>query len=148
MKIILLQDVPTIGRKDDVKDVSPGFARNFLFPKRLAIPATEELIRKIDERKAREMRKKSDDHARHKDIADRLKKITLAFTMKSGGKGKAFGSITAAKIQEALAQQGIAVDKDWIMLDAPVKTSGEKIIPILFPQGLQSHVTINVQTTP
>ncbi|MBI2640538.1 MAG: 50S ribosomal protein L9, partial [Candidatus Sungbacteria bacterium] len=102
MKVILSQDVPNVGRKNDVKDVSDGFARNFLFPKNLAKPATEQALKALAGQKAHAEREKSEEYQRARTIAEKLKALELHFKVKLGEKGRAFGSVTAVKIRDAL----------------------------------------------
>ncbi len=102
MKVILSQDVSSVGRKNEVKDVSDGFARNFLFPKSLAKPATESSLKALTGQRAREEREKSEEYQSAKTIVEKLKSLTLTFKVKLGEKGRAFGSVTAVKIRDRL----------------------------------------------
>ena len=145
MKVILLADVPKLGKKNEMKEVSGGYARNFLLPRKLAVAATDDAVKDISVQKAHGEQKKSDERQKYQSFADQLKKITLRFSVKIGEKGKAFGSISAAKIQAALAQQGIGVDKNWIAMDEPIKSTGEKTVEIRFPHGIKSEVKITVE---
>ena len=145
MKVILLADVPALGRKDEVKEVSGGYARNFLLPRRLAEPATDAAISKLGAKKTAAEHKKSQELTEHQSAAEKLKSIALSFRVKLGEKGKAFGSVNAAKIQEALARQGIRVEKDWIVQDEPIKTTGEKTVSIQFPHHIKGEVKIVIQ---
>ncbi len=145
MKIILFQDVPGVGRKNEVKDVSDGYARNFLFPRNLAKPATEQAIKVLTLQKSREEHEKSEEYQKHKTIEDKLKSLTLTFKVKIGEKGRAFGSVTALKVKQALEKQGINVEKDWIELKESIKTTGEHKIKIKFPQRFSAEVKILVE---
>ena len=145
MKVILLADVAALGRKNEVKEVSGGYARNFLLPRRLAEPATDAALAALEAKKAREERGKIEEEKKYKAAAEKLKTAVLSFKIKIGEGGKAFGSINASKIQEALAEQGIAVQKDWILLEEPIKSTGEKTIPVQFPYGLKSEVRIDIE---
>lgn len=146
MKVILLQDIPPVGRKNDVKDVSDGYARNFLFPKNLAKPASEAALKSLGEQKARGEREKSEEHKKLSALAEKLKSLTLTFQVKLGEKGRAFGSVTVVKIRDALKKHGIEVDKDWILLEEPIKTTGDKMVNIKFPQGIMGEVKIIVES--
>ena len=145
MKVILLADVPALGRKGEVKEVSGGHARNFLLPRRLAESATDAALAALTAEKDRGERLKSAEERRYRAAAEKLKNITVSLKMSMGEKGKAFGSVSAAKIQEALAEQGIASEKDWIMLDEPIKTAGEYAVAIKFPHGIAGNITLSVQ---
>ena len=144
MKVILLQDVSKIGRKDEVKEVSEGFARNFLFPKKLAVLATETELKKISVRKENREKESAKEQENYQKIAEQLKKITLNFKLKVGEKGQSFGSVTANDICEALKQNSIEVEKGWIE-DEHIKTTGEKTVKIEFPQGTAGEVKIKVE---
>lgn len=145
MKVILLQDVQNVGRKNDVKDVSDGYARNFLFPQNLAKPATETAIKILAAKKERAEKEKSEEHQKYKALAEKLKSLTLLFRVKMGGKGRAFGSVTAVKIRDALKKQGVEVQKDWVLLAESIKTTGEKVVKIKFPNDIISEVKIVVE---
>ncbi|MBI2121573.1 MAG: 50S ribosomal protein L9 [Candidatus Sungbacteria bacterium] len=145
MKVILFQDVPGLGRKNDVKDVSDGYARNFLFAKNLAKPANETALKSLAEQKSRVEKEKSAESQKFSVIVEKLKSLNLIFPVKLGEKGRAFGSVTAVKIRDSLKKQGIAVEKDWIILDEPIKTTGENMVKIKFPQGMEGEVRILVE---
>lgn len=145
MKVILLKDIPALGRTRDVKDVSDGYARNFLLPRKLAIPATDAALASAAARKTGEERAKSAEQDAYRAYAEKLKTMALSFKTKMGEKGKAFGSIGIAAIRDALKKKGVEVDKDWIALDAPIKTAGEKKVAIKFPQGIEGEVKIIIE---
>lgn len=144
MKIILLQNIPALGQKNDVKDVRNGFARNFLLPRKLAEPATEQALRRITEKKTAQEKKHEALHERAARLAEQLKSLTLSFTIKGGTKGKAFGSVTATQIRDALAKQDVSVEKEWIILEEPIKTGGEKTVAVKLPHGLKAELRLMV----
>lgn len=145
MKIILQQDVPSLGRKRDVKDVSNGYARNFLLPQKLAIPATEGALALLSAAREQSERSRAAEEASYRATADKLRTMTLSFKTKMGERGKAFGSVGATKIAEALAGQGIAADKEWIALDESIKTAGERIVDVKFPHGITGQIKIIIE---
>lgn len=145
MKIILSQDVQNVGRKNEIKEVRDGYARNFLIPQRIAVPATDSALKALAAQKVRREREKSDEYLRYEASVEKLKLTTLRFKMKLGEKGKAFGSITAVKIRDALKKEGIETEKDWILLDEPIKTTGESVVALKFPQDLRAEVKISVE---
>ncbi len=134
-----------MGRKYDIKEVSGGYARNFLLPRGLARPATDAAIADLAAHKERDERKKTDERRGLQAAVARLKNMTLSFRIKIGEKGRAFGSVTAQKIADALKEQGIAADKDWILLEEPIKTTGEKTVPIHFPHGVSGEIKLIVE---
>ena len=144
MKVILSQDIPKLGQRNDVKDVSDGYARNFLLPRGLAQPATEAALKQLGLRKIATERKQSEDYQKYQTIAERLKTLALSFKVKMGEKGRAYGSVTAAKIRDALKKQGIEIEKDWVALEEPIKTVGDRMVKINFPKEVRAEVKINV----
>lgn len=145
MKVILLQDIEGVGRKNEVKNVADGYARNFLFPRKLAKVATKEALATLAAVKMREEKERAKEYQKYKAFAEKLGSLVLNFKVKMGEKGRAFGSITAAKIQDALKEKGVQVEKDWILLEEPIKTAGEKKVKIAFPQEIQGEVRIIVE---
>ena len=144
MKIILLQDIPKIGSKNEVKEVSEGFARNFLFPRKLAVLATEVELKKLIQVKEKKEKESSKEKEVYQKTVEKLKDLTLNFKMRVGEGGKAFGSVTKNDIHEALRKKGIEVEKDWVE-DEHIKTAGEKTVEIKFPQGVKGEVKIKVE---
>lgn len=145
MKVILLQDIPKVGRKNEIKEVSDGYARNFLFARNLARPATAEALKILEIKKAREEKEKSDEYQKYKILAERLKNVILNFKVKIGVKGRAFGSVTPLKIKEALKKQGIETEKDWILLEQSIKTTGEHRVKIKFSPEITAEVKILIE---
>ena len=146
MKVIILQDVLHVGRKGEVKEVSDGHARNFLIPRGLAKPATEAALRGLAAQKERTRRELTEGYQKYKAVAEKLKSLTLNFKLKVGEKGRSFGSVTAVKIRDALKKQGVPVEKEWVLLEEPIKTVGETEVEIKFPQELKGRVKVIVET--
>lgn len=145
MKVIFLKDVPKIGRKSEVKNVSDGYARNFLFPQNLAQAATDAALKNLTADSARQEEKRTTEQSGHRAASQKLGALTLNFEVKTGGKGKTFGSVTAQKIKDELKKHGIEVEKDWIDLPESIKSTGEKQVRIKFPQGVEAEVKVVVQ---
>lgn len=145
MRVILLQDIPHLGKKNDVRDVSPGYGRNFLFPGNLAKPATENALKALAGQKVLEEREKSEEYQRYKSFVEKLKSLTLNFKVKIGARGRAFGSVTAVKIRDALKKQGIEVEKEWVLLEDSIKTIGERKVKIKLPNDLTGEVKVVVE---
>ena len=145
MRVILLQDIKNLGKKDDIKNVSDGYARNFLFPKKLAKPTTEAALKELTKEKYEETKKLSTEHQKAKTLAEKLKTVVLNFKVKLGEKGRAFGSVTPVKIREALKKQGIEIDKDTILLEDSIKTTGEKLVKIKLPYNLYGEIKILIE---
>jgi len=145
MKVIFTKDVPTVGKKDEVKNVSDGYARNFLFPKGFARSATESALKNLTRALAEKQKTSTLQHDHAQTVAERLKTITLHFKTKIGEKGKSFGSISSVKIQQELKKKGISVDKEDILLEEPIKTLGEKMVPIRLHPDLSVEVKIVIE---
>ena len=125
MKVILLQDVRAQGKKDQIINVSDGYAKNFLFPKGLAKPADAQSLNDIKNKKAAEEHRIAVERAEAKATAEKLEGIMLKIPASSGSDGKLYGSITSKDIVEALATQaGITIDKRKILSDDPIRTYG------------------------
>lgn len=124
MKVILLRTVDRLGKPFDIIDVKKGYARNYLFPKKLAMPATDGNIRglkKSEERFSKQMEKIK---LMSMDIVERLNNLTIKTAIKTGIEGKSFGSITSNDLNELLKAEGIEIDKKNIMLEEPIKHPG------------------------
>ena len=125
MKVILLADVKGQGKKDQMVEVSDGYARNFLFPKKLAIPADAKSINEIKNKEASKQHKIDTERAAAKEIAAKLENITLVFEYAAGNDSKLYGSVTNKDLSDKLASAyGISIDKRKITLSEPVKTFG------------------------
>ena len=125
MKVILQQDVKGQGKKGQLVEVSEGYARNYLLPRKLAIPATTDAINTMNlkekARKAEEARQKAEAEA----IAEKLKECQVKLTAKAGNGGKLFGAVTTKEISEGLkAQYGVDIPKQKLVLDDPIKAFG------------------------
>ncbi|MGM9637524.1 MAG: 50S ribosomal protein L9 [Eubacteriales bacterium] len=125
MKVILLQDVKPQGKKGDMINVSDGYARNFLFPKKLAIEATPAAINEIKNRAASAKFKIETERAEAKALAEKISGLEIDIAVASGSDNKLYGSVTSKEIADQLAKQhGITIDKRKIVLDKPIKTYG------------------------
>ena len=146
MKVILQQDVKCHGKKGQMVEVSDGYARNFLLPKKLAIPATAENVNTMKQqekaRKAQEAAEKAEAQA----IAKQLEGLTVKVSAKAGEGGRLFGAVTAKEISEALnAQHGLNIAKTKIVLDEPIKSCGGYQLKCKL--GYESTGTVNVVVT-
>lgn len=125
MKVILLQDVKDLGKKDSVVNVSDGYARNFLFPRKAAIEASEGGLKTIADKNNSVINKKNKEVQAAKDLAERISKIEVSIKAKTGDNGKLFGSITNKDIAEIIkSQHKIEIDKKKIVLNDAIKTIG------------------------
>ena len=145
MKVILINDVDKLGRSGELKDVADGFARNFLIPKKLAVPAAGGAYRAWQHDIASREEKRKREREEAEIAAQRISSTTLTMGVKVGEGGKLYGSITARDIADALGRRGIMVDRHKIDLEEPLRTLGTyKVAVRVFP-GLTPEVTVAVE---
>lgn len=145
MKVILLQDVKSQGKKDQIIEVSEGYARNFLFPKKLAIPADAKAIADAKNRQASHDHKISLEKQAARELADKLANITVKLSADAGNEGRFYGAITSKDIAEALKSQfSIDIDKRKIALDAPIKAFGTYKIDVKLYTDIVGKLTVMV----
>ena len=145
MKVIFLQDVKGKGKKGEVKNVSDGYARNFLLPRGLATEATDGSMKQLKQQNKAEEKRKEEEKNKAEALAEKIEKLTLQIPAKSGEGGRLFGSITSKQIAEQLQEQKIKVDKRKIDLPEPIRALGVTQVPIkLHPEvtaAIKVHVT-------
>lgn len=130
MKVILKNDVENVGRKGDIVNVSPGYGRNYLIPRKLAIQVTPSNLKMIEIERQALKKKVETERQSFQDLIQRLNEVTLTFSRKAGEKDMIFGSVSAADIKEALDRLGFEVEKKKIGLDEPIKRLGNYSIPV------------------
>lgn len=146
MKVILLDDVKGKGKKGTVVNVSDGYARNFLFPRSLAIEANDKNMKELKARQKAEANKKAEELNEAKKLADEISKLTVVVKAKSGENGKLFGSITNKEIAEALKMQhGVKIDKKKIVLNEPIKTIGVKQLEVKVYPEVSATLKVNIE---
>lgn len=147
MKLILLADVKTLGKKGDLVDVSDGYGQNFLIPRKLASPATDGAVKKRSKEMADQSSKKAREVEAAKVLAASLEAKPLTLKMKVGNNGKLFGSVTAADIAKALKEQsGTVMDKK--MLEVPsqsLRALGEHKVKAKIYKGVEASLTVKVE---
>ncbi len=143
MKVILKDNIKSIGKKDEIVNVSDGYARNFLFAKNLAVEATPGNLAKLQTKKDSEKFKKDTEKEEAKKIADKLEKIKLEFKVKAGENGKIFGGISSKEIAEKLDEEyQIKVDKKKIDLKETIKSIGITNVEIKLYEGVIGKVKV------
>ena len=144
MKVILNQDVKGQGKKGELVNVSDGYARNFLFPKNLAVPANAQSLNELKNRDASAKYHQEQEKNAAEEAAAALKDKVVKVTARAGQNGKLFGSVTVKEVAEALkAQFGIDVDKRKITME-DAKAFGSYPAEIKFPQGVTAKITVSV----
>ncbi len=145
MQVVLIKRVPKLGYEHDVVEVKPGYAQNFLFPQKMAVPATKGDLKRAQTLKAKMLQKLEAVIANAKAVAEQLKGITLKFTKKVRG-DKLYGSIGEKDIVEALAEQGkIEIQKDMVEMKEHIKTLGEFKVKLHLAQGVEAPLKVVVE---
>lgn len=146
MKVILNQDVKGLGRKGEVVNASDGHARNFLFPKKLAIPADKQNLNELSAKKASEAHKKELEKEEAIKIKEKLEKVTLHIKTKAGENGKIFGSITSKEISESIEKEyKEKIDKKKILLKDQIKTLGEHTVELKLFEGVIAKLKLIIE---
>mgnify|MGYP005977900811 CR=1 FL=1 len=145
MKVILLQDIKSVGKKNQIINANDGYARNYLFPKKLAIEATKDNMAKLQAKKTSEANKKKAEIDANKEIAKKIEKMELTIKAKVGENSKIFGGITSKEIAEELKKQHkFEIDRKKITLKDTIKSLGRYTAEIKFGDGVNAELTINV----
>ena len=142
MKVILLQDVDKLGKKYDLKHVADGHARNFLLPKNLVKPATEENMKWLEVQKEALRQKSEEELKKVQGVASTIDGLEIILSVKIGEKEQLFEAVTAQKIVEKLKEQGFEVKKTQIILKDPIKELGEFPIKIQLSHNLEAEIKL------
>ena len=146
MKVILKADIKGVGKKNEVINASDGYARNFLFPKNLAVEANAENMSKLEAQKNANQFKKETEKEDAKKLAEKMNKIMLKIQVKAGENGKIFGGVSSKEIAESLEkQQNIKVDKKKIDLKEAIKTLGIHTVDIKLHEGVIGKIKVDVR---
>ncbi len=145
MKVILNTDVKGMGKRGDVVNASDGYARNFLFPKKLAVPADKQNLNELSARKSSEAHKKELEKAAAIKIKEKLEKEILIIKVKAGENGKTFGSITSKEISENIEKvYKENIDKKKIVIKDQIKTLGMHVVELKLFEGVNARLKVNV----
>jgi large subunit ribosomal protein L9 len=144
MKVILKQNVPSLGRAGDVVRVNDGYARNLLIPKGLALEADDKNIKAFELAKKNILQKVQKEKAGAQDLASRLSQVTLTIRRKVGDQHKIFGSVTSKDIESALAEKGFDIDRKMIVHDEQIKHLGDFKVRIKLHSGIETEIKVNV----
>lgn len=143
MKVILLADVKEIGKKDAIVNVSDGYAKNFLFPRKLALEADEKNLAQLRQREDKKKAQQAQDLAEAKELAEKISKVSLTLKEKAGENGKLYGTVTVQEIADGLKAKGFDFDKKKITCDH-IKEIGTYTAVIKLPQQVAAKVTVHV----
>lgn len=145
MKVILKEDIKGVGKKDQIINASDGYARNFLFPKKLAVEANNENLAKLKSQNESKAFKKETEKKEAQQIAEKIDKITLKITVKAGENGKIFGGVTAKEIAESLKKEhNIEIDKKKVLLSETIKNIGTFTVDIKLYEGITAKLRLNI----
>ncbi|MFR3920057.1 MAG: 50S ribosomal protein L9 [Clostridia bacterium] len=145
MKVILLENIKNVGKKDEVINASDGYARNYLFPKKLAVEANTENMSKLKSRENADKYRKDQERKQAEEIAKKMQGIMLKVKVKAGENGKIFGGVTSKEISDELKKQyQIEVDKKKILLSENIKNLGMFVVDIKLYEGVLGKLKVDV----
>ena len=145
MKLILLQDVKSVGKKGDLVNASEGYAKNFLLPKKLAVEATKSNLNDYDLKQKAEAKRKQEELEHAQEVAKALEDKVVTIKVKTGGNGKLFGSVTNKEVaEEIIKQTGLDFDKKKVSIGVPIKMLGERTGVIKLHTKVTAEVSIKI----
>jgi large subunit ribosomal protein L9 len=144
MEVILREDIDKLGHRGQVVKVAPGYARNFLLPKRLAVAATESNKKIVEQERQAHLRKEAKLKGEAEDLSKMLTGVSVTIAQKAGENDQLFGSVTSKDIAEALAAKNYTIDRRKLQLDDPIKQLGEYKIPVRLHKDVIAEITVNV----
>lgn len=142
MKIILREDYEKLGAAGDVVQVKPGFARNYLFPKKIAYPARANFVKMLEEEKRQKEHRRNKEKKVAEDLAKTLENVSVTISVSVGEEDKMFGSVTTQDISEALAKQSLEIDRKKIILEEPIKELGIYSVPVKLHQEVEAKIKV------
>jgi large subunit ribosomal protein L9 len=144
MEVILREDVDKLGNRGEIVKVAPGFARNFLLPKRLAVAATEANRKIVEQERQAYLRREAKVKNEAEDLSKLLTGVSVTIAQKAGEQDQLFGSVTAKDVADALAAKNFTIDRRKIQLDEPIKHVGEFKVPVKLHKDVTAEVTVLV----
>jgi len=144
MEVILREDVEKLGTRGQLVKVAPGYARNFLLPKRLAVAATESNKKIVEQERQAHLRKEAKIVAEAADLGKLMEAVVITITQKAGENGQLFGSVTSKDIAEALEAQGYTIERRKVALEEPIKSLGEYKVPVRLHRDVTVEIPVNV----
>lgn len=145
MEVILLEDIDKLGHRGQLVKVAGGYARNFLLPKKMAVGATPQNKKWVEQQRVRFLKLEAKEHGDASDLATLLAEASLNFVRKAGEHGSLFGSVTAIDVAEGLAAKGYHIDRRKIQLDTPLKVVGDYDVPIRLHRDVIAKVKVKVE---
>jgi large subunit ribosomal protein L9 len=144
MEVILREDIDKLGTRGQLVKVAPGYARNFLLPKKMAVPATEANKKIVEQERQAYLRKEAKAAGEAGDLAKLMESVTITITQKAGENGQLFGSVTSKDIADALEAQGYTIERRKVALDEPIKSLGEYKVPLRLHREVSVDIAVNV----
>ena len=144
MEVILREDIDKLGTRGQVVKVAPGYARNFLLPKRLAVAATDANKKIVEQERQAHVRKEAKQKDEAQDLSKQLTGVTITIAQKAGENDQLFGSVTAKDVADALAAKDFTADRRKIQLDEPIKQLGEYKVPVKLHKDVTAEITVLV----
>ena len=144
MEVILREDVEKLGTRGQLVKVTPGYARNYLLPKRLAVAATDSNKKIVEQERQAHLRREAKLVADAGELAKMMSNVSVTIAQKAGENDQLFGSVTSKDIADALEQQGYTIERRKIVLEEPIKTLGEFKVPVRLHREVTTEVTVHV----
>lgn len=145
MEIILLQDIEKLGTRGQIVKVADGYGRNYLLPQKMAVAATKQNHKWLEQQRVRFLKEEAKEKADAEELAKLMESVAVAFTRKAGEQGNLFGSVTSMDIAEALEAQGYKIDRRKIQLEAPLKVIGEYAVPVKLHREVAVAIKVKVE---
>ena len=146
MKLILLEDVKSVGKKGDLINASEGYAKNFLLPKKLAVEATKSNLNDYELKQKADAKRRQEELERAQETAAALKDKVVTIKVKTGGNGKLFGSVTNKEVADAIVEQTkLEIDKKKVSIGDPIKRVGERTAVVKLHPKVSAEVTIKIE---
>jgi len=146
MDVILLEDVEKLGTRGQIVKVAGGYGRNFLLPKKLAVAATTQNKKWVEQQRVKFLKLSAKEKGEAEDLATIMQGVSVKFTRKAGEHGTLFGSVTAIDVAEKLAEQGYQIDRRKIQLPTPLKLVGEYDVPIKLHREVSAIIKVKVES--
>ena len=145
MKVVLLEDVKSLGKKGDIVEVSEGYARNFIIPKKKGVEANQENLNTLKLQKANEEKIAKEKLEAAKELAAKLNEASVSLTIKGGKDGRTFGSVSSKEIEEAIKSQlGLEIDKKELVIAEPIKTVGNHEVKVKLHKDVTAALKVKV----
>jgi len=144
-RVVFLQDVPEVAQAGEVKEVADGHARNYLFPRGLAVPATAAEIKRVEARSQAEARRRNQQLQEAVALAESLQGVSLVFAKRAGSRGNIYGSVSNTAIAQELHRRGFNIDKHMIRLEEPLRKLGAHEVEIELGKGLLARIGVTIE---